>query len=84
MIYWENAISTESSSAHVEERDHARIPKPVSTGVENGENAENRDQLRMSIALSAAKQLREITFFLSITRYEQIIVWIHTPFCCRP
>ena len=74
MIYWENAISTESSSAHVEERDHARIPKPVSTGVENGENAENRDQLRMSIALSAAKQLREITFFLSITRYEQIIV----------
>ena len=29
------AISTQNSSAHSEERD-ARIPKPVSTGVENG------------------------------------------------
>ena len=29
------AISTQSSSAHVEERDYARIPKPVITGVEN-------------------------------------------------
>ena len=29
-----HSISTQSSSAHVEERD--RIPKPVSTGVENG------------------------------------------------
>ena len=29
------SISTQSSSAHVEERDQERIPKPVSTGVEN-------------------------------------------------
>ena len=29
------AISTQSSSTHVEERDQERIPKPVSTGVEN-------------------------------------------------
>ena len=32
-------ISTPSSSAHVEERDEERIPKPVSTGVENGQNS---------------------------------------------
>ena len=30
-----DSISTQSSSAHVEERDQERIPKPVSTGVEN-------------------------------------------------
>ena len=29
-------ISTQSSSAHIKERDQERIPKPVSTGVKNG------------------------------------------------
>ena len=34
----QKAISTQSSSAHVEERDlDARIPKPLSTGVENAQ-----------------------------------------------
>ena len=30
-----DSISTQSSSAHVEERDQERLPKPISTGVEN-------------------------------------------------
>ena len=42
-------ISTQSSSAHVEERDQERIPKPVSTGVENDWFAE-RIQTRVALS----------------------------------
>ena len=73
-------ISTQSSSAHVEERDQERIPKPVSTGVENDWFAE---RIQTRVALSwLSEQSGEKTScprdFLEINRYFALTSYCNT------
>ena len=74
------AISTQSSSVHVEERDRERIPKPVSTGVENATHEQSTPYLssllpfqkfRCSRNFSTGTS-RKVVFYLLSNRLEMV------------